>query len=126
MLVDLPTRPGEVFDKFTILILKTMFASKSGTRGDAMLELIAISASLLQKKIPETIMPTVIMLLDVNRRLWDAEAAIRVEGVSIQDKADLIDQIHSFNKMRYNMKLTIDETMGSDYLEVKDYSKGSR
>lgn len=115
--------PGEALDRLTILTLKA-----AATLSPEQARRIALERQLLARSWRETLgtEPTETSewqeLLEINRRLWDLEDAVRSCELAREFGAEFIDRarsIYRVNNLRASLKQTLNERLGSALCDFK-------
>ena len=116
---------GELVDKITILEIKKEKISSSKKLVEVEKELASLNES-MKKFIPDQsgIMDLKKDLKNINLKLWDIEDSKR--NAEKKNKFDekfieLARNVYKFNDERAKIKLTINNTLGSNIKEVKSY-----
>ena len=116
---------GELIDKITILEIKKAKISNKDKLADIEKELSSLNQT-MQKFIPDktSIKKHINDLKDINLKLWDIEDGKR----SAEKKSDfnekfidLARNVYKFNDKRAEIKLAINNALGSNIREVKSY-----
>jgi len=116
---------GELIDKITILEIKKAKISNKDKLSDIEKELSSLNQT-MQKFIPDktSIKKHINDLKDINLKLWDIEDGKR----SAEKKSDfnekfidLARNVYKFNDKRAEIKLAINNALGSNIREVKSY-----
>mgnify|MGYP000982527043 FL=1 len=116
---------GELIDKITILEIKKDKISNKDKLINIVKELNSLNKT-MKKFIPNeaTILKLKKELKDINSKLWDIENAKRnAEKKNIFDEnfIQLARNVYKFNDKRAKIKLTINNSLGSNITEVKSY-----
>ena len=116
---------GELIDKITILEIKKDKISNKDKLINIVKELNSLNKT-MKKFIPNeaTILKLKKELKDINSKLWDIENAKRnAEKKNIFDEnfIQLARNVYKFNDERAKIKLTINNSLGSNITEVKSY-----
>ena len=116
---------GELIDKITILEIKKVKISNKDKLINIVKELNSLNKT-MKKFIPNeaTILKLKKELKDINSKLWDIENAKRnAEKKNIFDEnfIQLARNVYKFNDKRAKIKLTINNSLGSNITEVKSY-----
>lgn len=126
MSVNVPVSWGELIDKITILeIKKTEIVEPDKIRDvDRQLSLLADARN---RNLPPSvdIGELVQALADTNRRLWNIENAIRKHesiGEFGAEFVSLARSVYRENDRRGRIKQQIDQRLGSELTDVKQYS----
>ena len=116
---------GELIDKITILEIKKIKISNKEKLNDIEKELSSLNGT-MKKSIPDQnlIKDLIIKLKEINLKLWDIEDGKRAaeKENSFNEKfIELARNVYKFNDERAKIKLTINNTLGSNIKEVKSY-----
>ena len=116
---------GELIDKITILEIKKVKISNKDKLINIVKELSSLNKT-MKKFIPNetAILKLKKELKDINSKLWDIENAKRnAEKKNIFDEnfIQLARNVYKFNDKRAKIKLTINNSLGSNITEVKSY-----
>ncbi len=119
----IPISIGELFDKYTILLLKQkniMDANK--------LNFITKELNYLKEHINNYIINQELFneLYNVNQKLWEIEDNIRIKEynkVFDNEFINLARSVYINNDIRANIKNKINNYFNSDIIEIKDYFK---
>ena len=116
---------GELIDKITILEIKKDKISNKDKLINIVKELNSLNKT-MKKFIPNeaTILKLKKELKDINSKLWHIENAKRnAEKKNIFDEnfIQLARNVYKFNDKRAKIKLTINNSLGSNITEVKSY-----
>ena len=117
-----PVSWGELIDKITILEIKTERLRAPAARTNAAHELALLREVLTAP--PAGLAALRAELAAVNRRLWDIEDDIRRKEASKAFDAEFIAlarAVYRNNDERGRMKRAINELLGSDIIEEKQY-----
>ena len=121
--IQLPVSIGELWDKFTILLIKRKRITNRDKKAHVEYELGQLQPIMTQFGHYEA-HSAFIDLLHTNESLWDIEDNIRVkeaEGVFDQTFIDLARQVYYTNDERASIKKQINVEFKSAIHEVKDY-----
>jgi hypothetical protein len=120
-----PVSTGELLDKIAILQIKTERIRNPDKRSLAEQELRLLSSLVQDSRLRS---PEVGHLCDdlkqVNEALWEIEDAIRGKERAGEFDAEFIAlarSVYKTNDRRAELKRTLNETLGSTIMEVKDY-----
>lgn len=123
-MIDIPVSIGEVLDKLSILFIK-----KEKIQNSEKLTFISKEIDLLQNLSYNYLENKVVKnlyeeLLIINKKLWDIEDKLRM--LELQKKFDsefieLARQVYFTNDKRFEIKNSINNLLGSEIKEVKDY-----
>tara|TARA_B100000767_G_scaffold256602_1_gene263805 strand:+ start:389 stop:784 length:396 start_codon:yes stop_codon:yes gene_type:complete len=116
---------GELFDKITILEIKKTKISNKEKLNDVEKELSSLNQT-MKKFIPDQskIKDNITKLREINLRLWDIEDGKRAaeKNKSFDEKfIKLARNVYKFNDERAKIKLSINNSLGSNIKEVKSY-----
>lgn len=124
MEILIPISPGELYDKLTILEIKSERIKDEDKLANI------IKEQLLLVKIYQSLelhqFGMYWKLKAINERLWDVEDKIRIEEKNKDwgdDFVQLARQVYHLNDERSNIKRTINEMHGSNLIEEKSYEK---
>lgn len=126
-MVSVPVSYGELFDKITILRIKSELIRNPEKLLNIKTELAALSSA-AKEYVPDTpdVSDLVETLYTINRRLWDIEDGKRdAERRKVFD-ADFIElarQVYTQNDQRADIKRQINLALGSEIIEEKSYGK---
>lgn len=125
MAVTIPASWGEVFDKLTILKIKSARISDDSKRANISAELAALERIPAAHRLPEKeLEPLITELYQVNEILWDIEDAIR-QCERQQDFSErfieLARSVYRTNDKRAELKRAISDLLGSELVEEKSY-----
>jgi Family of unknown function (DUF6165) len=118
-----PVSWGELLDKISILEIKVERLSSAASRQNAAHELTLLRAE-LAKDVPPGLAPLRAKLVEVNRRLWETEDAIRRKEAAQAFDAEFIAlarAVYGGNDERSRIKRAINELLGSEIIEEKQY-----
>ncbi len=120
-----PVSWGELIDKITILEIKQERLRTPAARANATHELSLLRAVAAELgEAPSGLAVLRGELAEVNRQLWDIEDAIRRKEASRTFDAEFIDlarAVYRGNDARSRIKRDINELLGSDIIEEKQY-----
>lgn len=124
--IRVPIAAGELFDKITILELKSERIADSGKLANVRRELAALQA-VRGSAVVETpeLAALVAELKGINEALWDIEDRIRAcenAGDFGPDFVALARSVYRTNDERARIKHRINELLGSDLREEKSYA----
>ena len=116
---------GELIDKITILEIKKIKISNKEKLNDIEKELSSLNET-MKKSIPDQnlIKDLIIKLKEINLKLWDIEDKKRAaeKKNNFNEKfIELARNVYKFNDERAQIKLAINNTLGSNIKEVKSY-----
>ncbi|MDA9019877.1 DUF6165 family protein [Flavimaricola sp.] len=126
-MVSVPISFGELFDKITILRIKSELIRNPEKLLNIKTELAALSSA-AKECVPDTpdVSDLVETLYTINRRLWDIEDGKRdAERRKVFD-ADFIElarQVYIQNDQRADIKRQINLALGSAIIEEKSYGQ---
>lgn len=126
-MVSVPISFGELFDKITILRIKSELIRNPEKLLNIKTELAALSSA-AKEYVPDTpdVSDLVETLYTINRRLWDIEDGKRdAERRKVFD-ADFIElarQVYIQNDRRADIKRQINLALGSAIIEEKSYGQ---
>lgn len=118
-----PVSWGELLDKITILEIKVERLSAPVARQNAAHELALLRAE-LAADVPPGLAALRGQLAVVNRRLWETEDAIRRKEAARAFDAEFIElarAVYRCNDERSRIKRAINELLGSEIIEEKQY-----
>jgi hypothetical protein len=122
MIVSIPVSIGELMDKVTILLIKSVFA-----KGDQLAN-VSKELTLLQLKVDELgigghpLFDSMFQALyNVNHKLWDVEDEIRKHTDNDDHFIKLARSVHHLNDQRSHIKRDINNHFGSNIVEEKIY-----
>ena len=120
-----PVSWGELIDKITILEIKTERLRAPAALANAAHELALLRGVLAElADAPSGLAALHGELAAVNRRLWDIEDAIRRKEAAAEFDAEFIElarAVYRSNDERSRIKRAINELLGSDIIEEKQY-----
>ena len=116
---------GELIDKITILEIKKTKISNKKKLNDVEKELSSLNEA-MKKSIPDLskIQDLMNKLKEINLKLWEIEDGKRAAEKNKKfDKKfiELARNVYKFNDERANIKLAINNKLGSNIKEVKSY-----
>ena len=117
---------GELVDKMTILEIKLEKIKNSELRIEIQKELDGLKKSSNNIEESQSINTYFNKLKNVNLKLWDAENEKRLCEKNSDFKENFIKlsrDIHFLNDERAKIKLQINESLGSQIKEIKQYTK---
>jgi len=122
---EIPVSIGEVWDKYTILIIKNERIQESEKLKWVNIEMDELKPFTEKYALPEELSNE---MYDVNSQLWDLEDKIRF--LDTNNKFDEVfittsRQIYVTNDKRYEVKKKINEYHNSNIMEVKSYHEHS-
>ena len=117
---------GELIDKITILEIKAEKIKNKDKLIEVSKELTILNATLKKCILDESkILNFKIKLKDINLKLWNIENAKReaVKNKKFDDEfIKIARNVYKFNDERAKVKLSINNTLGSNIKEVKSYN----
>ena len=117
---------GELIDKITILEIKTEKIKNKDKLMEVNKELTILNATLKKCILDESkILNFKIKLKDINLKLWNIENAKREAEKNKKFDDEFIKiarNVYKFNDERAKVKLSINNTLGSNIKEVKSYN----
>ena len=126
MLINTPISLGELVDKISILIIKEKNISDSIKLEHVTKELEFLKKTLKEYISEDNINKFIQDLININSKLWKIEDDIReCERKKIFDQTfiDLARSVYFTNDKRAKVKNDINETFGSELVEVKSYEE---
>jgi len=123
MIIHAPISVGELIDKITILELKLEFLTDSKKLENVNIELTHLSKILADLAIPDILVERDALKL-VNRRLWHIENFKRESEKNQSFGKEFVEnarQVYIKNDLRAEIKLRINEMVGSTIIEEKSY-----
>jgi predicted nuclease with TOPRIM domain len=116
---------GELIDKITILEIKKTKISNKDKLNDIEKELSSLNET-MKKFIPNNsnIQDLINKLKEINLKLWDIEDGKRAAEKNNEFGEKFIElarNVYKFNDERAKLKLTINNSLGSNIKEVKSY-----
>lgn len=117
---------GEVFDKISILILKSLFIKDDFKLNNILNELNHLKEKCNQIKISFDTDNDYIDLYNVNKELWDVEDKIRIKDLKKEFDDEFIKlarSVYFLNDKRAEIKRKINLKLNSDIIEEKSYEK---
>jgi hypothetical protein len=126
-MVSVPISFGELFDKITILRIKSELIRNPEKLLNIKTELAALSSA-AKECVPDTpdVSDLVETLYTINRRLWDIEDGKRDAERRKAFDADFIElarQVYIQNDQRADIKRQINLALGSAIIEEKSYGQ---
>ena len=125
MIPRVPVSWGELLDKVTILEIKSERLRTPAALANAAHELTLLRAIVAElAETPPGLAALRGELAAVNRRLWDIEDAIRRKEAAAEFDAGFIElarAVYRGNDERSRIKRAINELLGSDIIEEKQY-----
>jgi hypothetical protein len=116
-----PISIGELFDKLSILMIKSYKIKNSDKLININKEILYLKPIVDKYKIDENLFDE---LIDINKKIWDIEDNIRKkEYIKEFDNRfiELARSIYINNDIRANIKNNINNIFNSDIIEIKDY-----
>ena len=126
MLINTPISLGELVDKISILIIKHKNITDETKRDHVKKELDFLQKTLINYVQQEEINNYLENLININSKLWNIEDDIReCERKKLFDQTfiDLARSVYFTNDERAKVKNDINETFGSELVEVKSYEE---
>ena len=125
--VNVPVAPGELIDKITILQIKSERIRDAEKKHNVQVELAALQ-EVRHHSLPEDdeLDHIAICLKAVNEELWDIEDKIRLceKDKDFGDEfVRLARAVYKTNDHRAFLKRQINELLGSELIEEKDYAE---
>ena len=116
---------GELIDKITILEIKKLKITNKEKLNEVEKELLSLSHT-MKKFIPDDskILTYKKNLKNINLKLWEIEDGKRLAEKKQdfgENFIELARKVYKFNDERANIKLSINNTLGSNIKEVKSY-----
>ncbi len=129
--ITAPVSTGELMDKITILEIKTERITDDQKRNNAAFELRSLKdaldeTTLIPLKIEAQLEELTEQLLEVNKKLWDIEDAIRAKEAKKEYDEEFIEiarSVYINNRERHRLKREINEVTGSSIIEEKQYTE---
>ena len=129
--ITAPVSTGELMDKITILEIKTERITDSQKQNNAAFELRSLKdaldeTALITPEIEMQLEELTEQLLEVNKKLWDIENAIRAKEAKKEYDEEFIEIARSVfinNRERHRLKREINEVTGSTIIEEKQYTE---
>ena len=126
MLINTPISLGELVDKISILIIKQKNITDETKLDHVKKELDFLQKTLMNYVQQEEINNYLENLININSKLWNIEDDIReCERKKLFDQTfiDLARSVYFTNDERAKVKNDINETFGSELVEVKSYEE---
>ena len=126
MLINTPISLGELVDKISILMIKKKNISDSIKLQHVNKELEFLQKTLKKYISEDKINEFLLVLVNINSKLWDIEDDIReCERKRLFDQTfiDLARSVYFTNDERAKVKNDINKTFGSELVEVKSYEE---
>ena len=126
MLVNAPVSLGELVDKISILIVKQKNIVEKNKLDQVTKELDFLRETLIKHVTEHEIENYLNNLIDVNSKLWVIEDNIRDcerNNKFDQKFVELARSVYFTNDKRAKIKLDINNSFGSELVEVKSYEK---
>lgn len=124
---QVPVAWGEVFDKWTILVIKSEKLVAEDALSNVARERLSIEQVIGDwHRYPATLMPLVEQLRQINEQLWNIEDGKRDCERRSQFDARFIElarQVYLQNDERARVKKEINTLLGSSLMEEKSYSQ---
>jgi len=127
--VRVPVSIGELFDKISILRIKTDRIRSDAKRANVRRELEALDAEALTLALPAWIEDEQRDLRRVNEALWDVEEELRALEAKQDFGARFVElarAVYTTNDERAAIKARINDRAGSTYREEKSYDEATR
>ena len=126
MLINTPISLGVLVDKISILMIKKKNISDSIKLQHVNKELEFLQKTLKKYISEDEINDFLLKIVNINSKLWDIEDDIReCERKKLFDQTfiDLARSVYFTNDERAKVKNDINETFGSELVEVKSYEE---
>ena len=126
MLINTPISLGELVDKISILIIKQKNITDETKLDHVKKELDFLQKTLMNYVQQEEINNYLENLININSKLWNIEDDIReCERKKLFDQSfiDLARSVYFTNDERAKVKNDINNTFGSELVEVKSYEE---
>ena len=126
MLINTPISLGELVDKISILMIKKKNISELIKLQHVNKELEFLQKTLKNYISEDRINEFLLKLVNINSKLWDIEDDIReCERKKLFDQTfiDLARSVYFTNDERAKVKNDINQTFGSELVEVKSYEE---
>ncbi len=126
MLITTPISLGEILDKISILVIKEKNISDPNKQKHIKKELLSLYETLDKYISRDKVREHIDSLIAINAKLWKIEDDIRdCERKNIFDQKfiDLARSVYFTNDKRSQLKLEINNTFGSELVEIKSYEK---
>tara|TARA_B100000674_G_C37878824_1_gene933273 strand:- start:162 stop:545 length:384 start_codon:yes stop_codon:yes gene_type:complete len=126
MLVNTPISLGELVDKISILMVKQKNIKNQNKLNEVNKELKYLQETLISHINKDEINYFLNRLIDINSKLWKIEDDIRncERNKKFDQKfIDLARNVYFTNDKRASIKLDINNTFGSELVEVKSYEE---
>ncbi|MDC3075160.1 DUF6165 family protein [Pelagibacteraceae bacterium] len=126
MLINTPISLGELVDKISILIIKQKNIIDEAKLDHVKKELDFLQKTLMNYVQQEEINNFLENLININSKLWNIEDDIReCERKKLFDQTfiDLARSVYFTNDERAKVKNDINQTFGSELVEVKSYEE---
>jgi len=123
-IVHIPVSIGELWDKYTILLIKQERIHHHEKRSQVEYELGQLRPFMTNIERDYQSHPAFVELKHVNESLWEIEDSLRVKeanGVFDQEFVDLARQVYYVNDRRAEIKKNINVAFCSAIHEVKEY-----
>ncbi len=118
---NVPISIGELFDKLSILMIKSYKIKNSDKLININKEILYLKPIVEKYKIDENLFNE---LIDINKKLWDIEDNIRKKEYNKEFDNSFIELarfVYINNDIRANIKNNINNIFNSDIIEIKDY-----
>lgn len=120
---NIPISIGELFDKYTILLLKQKNIMDTNKLNSITKELNYLKEHINKYNIDKELLDE---LYNINQKLWEIEDNIRIKEYNKQfdDKfINLARSVYINNDIRANIKNKINNYFNSEIIEIKEYFK---
>ncbi len=120
---NIPISLGELFDKYTILLLKQKYIKATDKLSKINKELNYLKEHINNYNIDKILFNE---LYNINQKLWEIEDNIRIKEYNKEFDTEFINLARSVyinNDIRANIKNNINNYFNSDIIEIKDYFK---
>jgi hypothetical protein len=122
-IINIPVSIGELFDKYTILLLKQKKITDSNKLNNITKELNYLKEHIHKYKIDNKLFDE---LYNINQKLWEIEDSIRIKEYHKQFDDEFINlarNVYINNDERALIKNKINNYFNSNIIEIKDYFK---
>lgn len=120
--MEIPVPLGDVLDKITILRIKSRKIRSEAKLTHVRRELAALEAKWRGEGFPT--LGEEVALERVNEALWDVEDALRRHEAAGDFGAEFVERarsVYKLNDRRAQLKRAVNEALGSELVEEKDY-----
>ena len=120
--MEIPVPVGDVLDKITILRIKSRKISDEAKLSNVRSELAALTARWEAEGYP--VLPEAAALEEVNEALWDVEDELRRHEARRDFGPEFVTRarsVYQLNDRRARLKREVNEALGSELIEEKDY-----